>query len=215
MVKKILIGALVAVLVAGLAAAVWSTWSGSAGAGDGQRHGRSSQQQQDQAAAGGRFGQSQQGDEAQGLAGQGQDITGRGQGGSGRETNDVESTQSRGRGGAGQQGSDTGPAQPDPQAPADEWLTYEGTVVNVDDSGITVATVDGEEIALEMGPSWFWGDQDFVLEAGDRVSVTGFYDGEAFEVAAITRVADAQTLTLRDTDGRPVWAGGRGQGGRK
>jgi hypothetical protein len=214
MMKKMVVGALVAVLVGGLAVGIWSMWSGSASAGDGERHGRSSQQEQDQGATGGRLGQGRQGEGGQGSDSQERGSTGRGQSSAGSLTSEASRTQGRGRGGAGQQGSDAGTAQPDPQAPVDEWLTYEGTAVKVDDFTITVATDAGEEIVLEMGPSWFLGDQDFVLAVGDEVSVTGFYDGDAFEVSSITRLSDGQSLELRGVDGRPVWAGGRGQGGR-
>lgn len=214
MMKKVLIGALVAVLVGGLAVAVWSTWGGSASAGDGERHGQSSQQRQSQEEAGGRYGQERLSAEGQASPTQERASSGRWQSGSGSASSDTQSTQGRGRGGAAGKGNGSDTAQVEPQAPVEELLSYEGTVLTADDSSIIMATADGQDISLEMGPSWFREGQDFALAVGDEVSVTGFYDGTAFEVASITKVADGQTLTLRGADGRPVWAGSRGQGGR-
>jgi hypothetical protein len=52
---------------------------------------------------------------------------------------------------------------------------------------------------------------DFALQAGESVGVQGYWEDGEFKTAQITRLADGQTLALRDTNGRPAWAGG-GQG---
>ena len=50
--------------------------------------------------------------------------------------------------------------------------------------------------------------QGFVLEAGERVQVQGYWEDDELKAAQVTRLSDGQTVTLRDQLGRPAWAGG-------
>jgi hypothetical protein len=143
---------------------------------------------------------------------------GRGQGG--RECSDEISqlnTGPLGRSGQGRgqgQVGETSQRDAQSQASVEEWQTVEGTVVSLDDGELVVATADGQEITVKLGPSWYWAEQDFPLAAGDQVTLTGFYDGDDFEVGQIVNKASGQTLTLREADGRPRWAG-RGRRGQR
>jgi len=140
----------------------------------------------------------------------------------------TEKGQGNGRGAAGAQdvgprGSAEAPAReprgaepyPDPQADVQEWEQYEGTVVALGDEGLTIALSTGQEKTIEMGPSWYWQEQElFSSEIGDVVSVTGFLDGERFEAGTITNETSGQVIILRDENGRPMWAG-RGRRGQQ
>lgn len=188
MAKKIIIGMLVVILVAALAVGAVDLLRGRVNA-DGGHYGRGQQGREwrDEAP--------QLNAERQGRGGQGQ-SRGRGHGSTTDRENlmDQQSAQS--------------------QANVEEWQTVEGTVVALDDGELVIATADGQEMTVKLGPSWYWDEQDFPLTADDQVTLTGFYDGDdhstgsglCFEVGQIVKTS-GQTVTLRDADGRPLWAG--------
>jgi hypothetical protein len=99
------------------------------------------------------------------------------------------------------------------QAQVTEWLTLEGTVVSVDENALVVETSAGEQVVIENRPWLFAQEQGFLAQAGDEVTLTGFYEGDAFEVGQISDTTNGKTVSLRDQDGRPGWAGrGRRRG---
>lgn len=70
-----------------------------------------------------------------------------------------------------------------------------------------------ETISVHLGPQWFIDNQETSIKAGDKVQVTGVrtkVDGQP-AVIAYEVVKGDSVLTLRDADGRPVWAGWRGR----
>lgn len=100
----------------------------------------------------------------------------------------------------------------EPDALVDEWVTVQGTVTAVDANLLEVTTSDGKVVVVENRAWWFAQEQGFTLAVGDTVSLTGFYEDVDFEAGSITSLATNQTVSLRDADGRPLWAG-RGNGG--
>ena len=143
------------------------------------------------------------------LAGQGfgSDAQSNSRGGQGSGS----STQSNGRGGQDRSGGGTAEAERqyrNTQAAPTEWQVYEGSVVQVPESGIDliIETDTGEELVIGTGPSYI-SDQGFALGSGERIQVSGYWEGSEFKAAQITRLSDGQTLTLRDDNGRPAWAG--------
>jgi hypothetical protein len=96
--------------------------------------------------------------------------------------------------------------------PVESWLTLNGRVAEVTGDELTLETDDGL-MTVHLGPEWYWESEDIALYDGDQVEVTGFYEGDAFEVAEIRDLDTGGTVSLRDETGRPLWAG-RGRGGR-
>jgi translation initiation factor IF-1 len=94
------------------------------------------------------------------------------------------------------------------EAAAAEWLTLEGTVVQVPADGheLLVRCDDGSEASIGTGPGYME-EMGFTLQPGDRVKLQGYWDGDEFKAARVTRLSDGQTITLRDEGGRPAWAG--------
>ena len=111
-----------------------------------------------------------------------------------------------GRGGLGATNAER--RYPSYEAPPEEWTEYEGTVVQAPGDGIdlVIATEDGEELVVGTGPSYME-SQGFMLEAGDTITVRGYWEGSEFKAAQVTRLRDGRTITLRDEIGRPAWAG--------
>lgn len=72
-----------------------------------------------------------------------------------------------------------------------------------------VLRADNKNLVVHLGPSWFVGQQNFALSKGDTVVVEGrniSAAGDSFVMAS--RVTKGkETLTLRNEDGRPLWAG--------
>jgi hypothetical protein len=98
------------------------------------------------------------------------------------------------------------------QAQVDTWLQLQGTVVSVDADAMVIQTADGTQVAVENRPWSFAQEQGFSTQVDDEVILTGFYEGEDFEVGRIDDATTGQTVSLRDENGRPLWAG-RGRRG--
>jgi len=118
-------------------------------------------------------------------------------------------------GGAGQTqtGATNRNGQAEPQVAPDAWVTLEGTVVSVDLSTLLFETVDGEQLALQLGQQAFMQQQGITFAPGEAVRVLGFWQGTTFRAGEITRLATGQRLMLLDPNGRPLW-GGPGRNGQ-
>jgi hypothetical protein len=93
------------------------------------------------------------------------------------------------------------------QAQVDEWLTLAGTV-SVANADEMIVQIDGGGEVLMEGRAWrYLQEQGFQVEVGQRLSLTGFYENDDFEVGAVENLSTGQSLSIRDTSGRPLWAG--------
>ena len=159
---------------------------------------------------------------------------GRGRGGQGHGANDrtdeaVPGGQGGGRGGQGGganvrtdevvpgggygrgQGQDNSqPSRAQPQAEVADWQTVEGVVVETTE--LVIETADGQTVQVGLGPSHYRESQGFVLQVGDRVRVSGYPEHGEFKAGQVENLDTGESIVLRDTSGRPMWAG---QGNRK
>lgn len=99
-----------------------------------------------------------------------------------------------------------------PQAAVSEWITLSGVIESVDGTTITVATATGEEMVIQLGPVQFWRNQDMILEPGLEVEVTAFDEGASLTAASLLLTATGERITVRDSNGRPLWTGNAGPG---
>ena len=144
-------------------------------------------------------GSGQRAAEQQALVGQG----GRGQGGAGQG----------GYGGQDQADAAAGSAGGTGQAQVDGWLEVQGSATGVTSAALIVQTVGGSEVVVE-GRAWrFLQEQGFSVQVGDELKLTGFYEGEDFEVGQIDNGSNGQIVLIREDGGRPLWAGGGRRGG--
>lgn len=94
--------------------------------------------------------------------------------------------------------------------PEADWVQLRGTVVSYDGE-LTIQTEDGT-VLVGMGPVSFAAAQGFTARPGDEVVVTGFYEDGEYRAGQVKNLTTGQTLTLRQQDGHPLWAGqGRGR----
>jgi hypothetical protein len=110
----------------------------------------------------------------------------------------------RGRGGNGGQGSE----QLAEENSDHGWSTYSGLAKASSEDVLTIETDEGEMIIVE-GRAWSYAqEQGFAIQQGDSVQVEGFYEDGEFKVSWIENTSTGESLALRDTSGRPSWAGG-------
>lgn len=227
MLKKILIGGLVAVVVVAVAFSIYNTTLAARGVQDAQSSTLSTAQGAGQAAGNG-YGQGAQvaapdaapdtildvvQDAVLGAV-QGttqsavQGAQGNGQGGQGNGSG----AQSHGSQNAA--GDQTGVPNPQPQNGFTEWVSFSGTVSGYAAPRFTLLTDDGQSIPAEVGNISYITELGLALQDGDRVSVIGFWDANGgLALKSLTLEASGETFSFRDDLGRPLWSGGRGQGG--
>jgi hypothetical protein len=117
----------------------------------------------------------------------------------GQTTQAVE--QRGGRNGAGGNVEEVG------EASVTEWQTVSGTVSNVDTSRAEIKLSDGRSVEVG-GRAWQLAiAQNFTANAGDSVTLHGFDENGVFQIGQIDNQSNGQTLSLRDTTGRPLWSG--------
>jgi len=93
------------------------------------------------------------------------------------------------------------------EANVTEWQTVVGTVSSVDASHVEIMLSDGSSVEVG-GRAWqLAAAQNFTANAGDRVTLHGFDENGVFQIGQIDHQSTGQTLSLRDTTGRPRWAG--------
>ncbi len=137
-------------------------------------------------------------------------ATGSGTGGSGagRAGWDSEAAEER----AGRYGQDEQAASPagDGQAAVVETVELSGTIASSTDDALTVVVSTGETIEVS-GRAWSYAQEvGFVAQPGEGVTLTGFYGADGvLEVSELTTTSRGLTVVLRDSGGRPAWAGGR------
>ncbi|MBN1450422.1 MAG: DUF2202 domain-containing protein [Anaerolineales bacterium] len=86
-----------------------------------------------------------------------------------------------------------------------------GTVSAYDLVSLTVQTSDGQIVVVQLGNSQYANSIGFYPQIGQSISVYGF-PGDQGLFSAISITLDGQTYAFRDELGRPLWAGGRGNG---
>jgi hypothetical protein len=115
------------------------------------------------------------------------------------------------RGGRNGTGGNQGNVEAVGETSVTEWQIVIGTVSSVDASYLEITLSDGRSV--EVG-GWAWQlavAQNFTADIDDSVTVHGFDENGAFQIGQIDNQSNGQTLSLRDTTGRPQWAG-RGRG---
>lgn len=96
---------------------------------------------------------------------------------------------------------------------AGEWIEVSGTILTIESDLLQVQTSENKVIEIEGRAVRFAIDEGFTASSGDQVKLTGFFEGEDFEAAILENLETGASVTLRDENGRPLWAGrGRGKG---
>ena len=85
-----------------------------------------------------------------------------------------------------------------------------GIVNSFDGVGVSLTTADGAPLWVQFGQSRYVTAQGVTFTAGDHITVNGFEENGQFQAGTVVNDTTGQTLNLRDTTGRPLWAGGQG-----
>jgi hypothetical protein len=96
------------------------------------------------------------------------------------------------------------------EAAPQELETIEGSVVETDE--LVIETASGEIVQVGLGPSAYREAQGFVVQTGESVRVSGYWEDDEFKATELENQTTGQSIVLRDASGRPMWAGqGRGR----
>jgi hypothetical protein len=211
MLRKIVVGGLVAVMIAAVVIGVVQLVTPAAEA-QGRGPGRTVEEGTSTGQSNGRWGQAGGRnalvpDEGTALGAQGQ---GRGYGGqaAGASSDRAAAEQPQGghgQRGQGQGGSASGIGTGEPQAEVQEWVTVEGTVIET--AELVIETAQGEMVQVGLGPSHYREGQGFALSEGDQVRVSGYWEDGEFKAGEVENLDSGAKITLRDAYGRPMWSG--------
>jgi mono/diheme cytochrome c family protein len=90
-------------------------------------------------------------------------------------------------------------------------VSYQGEVVQVDGTLLTLETDEGETVQAMLGPRWYWWEQGIALDVGHQVIVEGFDMPDFYLVVSqIENETTDETYQARTTEGFPLWQGGGG-----
>jgi len=118
-----------------------------------------------------------------------------------------------GNGARGQRSNGDGTGVPAPQNGMSEWVDYSGKVSAFDGQRFNLLTSDGQSIPAELGSLNYVAELGIVLQEGDLVDVTGFWDANGgLALRSLTLVDTEVTYEFRDELARPLWAGPKGNG---
>jgi len=124
------------------------------------------------------------------------------------------------QGGNGQSNSGQGnPASANgsgvPQANITEVSTVHGIVNSYDLVGMNLTLDDGTSLYIQLGSSRYNQSIGFAPQAGEGVTVNGFPGNQGlYSAISVTLDSTGQVFSFRDASGRPLWAGGSGNGGK-
>ncbi len=120
----------------------------------------------------------------------------------GQTTQDVKQ-----RGGRNGAGGNQDSIEVTDEANVTEWQTVIGSVSSVDASHVEIMLSDGRSVEVG-GRAWqLAASQNFTANAGHSVTLHGFDENGVFQIGQIDNQNNGQTVRLRDTTGRPLWAG--------
>lgn len=84
-------------------------------------------------------------------------------------------------------------------------LSFQGTVISVEDNLLTFSDEAGNQHQAMLGPPWFWSENGIELNTGDPIALEGFESPDHMEINWIKNERTGQRLELRTADGTPVW----------
>lgn len=100
-------------------------------------------------------------------------------------------------------------------AEVEAWLTYSGTVESTSEVLWVVNLIEFGSLEIEGRILSYLQEKGFVVTAGDELLVTGFMEGDDFEVGAVDNISTGEQIAVREETGRPLWTGVRWGGGKQ
>jgi hypothetical protein len=125
--------------------------------------------------------------------------------GRGRQTANADPGSDTAGYGRGQNRNTGQPQRVEQPSEHDAWQTVEGAVIETVE--LVVETIDGDTVQVGLGPSHYRESQGFIVNVGDRVRVSGYWEGDEFKAAEVENLSTGIEIVLRDASGRPMWAG--------
>jgi hypothetical protein len=90
---------------------------------------------------------------------------------------------------------------------SDVWIQLPGTVTGIDPGLLQVRLEDGNLLEVSRRAWWYAQDQGFSASIGDQLTLTGFIEGDEFETTELENLTTGFSVSIRDENGKPLWAG--------
>lgn len=117
-----------------------------------------------------------------------------------------ESAESNGR--SASDGNRKGQKESSPIQSGFDLAAFEGIVVQVSDESLTLETGHESPLILE-GRAWRYSQEmGFYPTIGETLALKGFYESGELKITVIENTSTGTRVLLRETTGRPAWAGG-------
>lgn len=115
--------------------------------------------------------------------------------------------QGHGQGTGGGQGQGSGGGQGAGGSSAGKPATlYIGTVAGIQGNQLLVDMADGTQLAVMLGPRWYWDEAGIALQAGDSVTLEAFEESEGqLALNWLEHVATGARYVLHNEDGSPAF----------
>ena len=97
-------------------------------------------------------------------------------------------------------------------ASVDEWLEVVGTVVSKDGDALVLQLQDGQKMVVECRAWTYALELGFTTDIGHELKLYGFYENDEFEIGGFEDLTENSLTMVREESGRPQWAGHWGRG---
>ena len=97
-------------------------------------------------------------------------------------------------------------------ASVDEWLEVVGTVASINEEELVLQLQNGQEMVVECRAWTYALELGFTTDIGHELKLYGFYEGDEFEIGGFEDLTENSLTMVREESGRPLWAGRWGRG---
>ncbi|MFN2108541.1 MAG: hypothetical protein ACK2UI_02670 [Anaerolineae bacterium] len=84
-------------------------------------------------------------------------------------------------------------------------LTVHGTATEVDND--VILSTESGDLLVGLGPAHYREQAGFVIQTGDELEISGFNEDDELKAVSVQNLTNGMNITLRDSDGHPMWAG--------
>ena len=97
--------------------------------------------------------------------------------------------------------------QSDEQRGEHDQVVLDGYVMDINNDSLSIIATDGKVFEISRRAWRYAQELGFYPQAGDSLRLEGFYENGDFEVVRMIDLNQAQSVSLRDESGHPLWSG--------
>ena len=84
-------------------------------------------------------------------------------------------------------------------------LTVRGIATEVDND--LILRTESGDLLVGLGPAHYREQAGFAIRTGDELEINGFNEDDEFKAVNVQNLTNGMSIVLRDSGGRPMWAG--------